>query len=127
MSRYGFCQGNEYENNRYPLVITPITVAQSSVTWQHVFTMRDEHGSYYYPNPVDVKSRVYVRQGLVDIEFRLWHADHPQVWEKHGWLSRTTLAEAAAVYRERGSGADPLLLYDVSVARALLKEEAKHA
>ncbi len=85
--------------------------------------MRDANGSYYYPNPSDHKSRVYVRQGTGGIEFRLWHADYPQVWEKHGWLTRQALSAAAALYRERDGGADPLLLYDASVATALLKEE----
>ncbi len=87
--------------------------------------MRDENGSYYYPCPAAPKSRVYVRRGPEGAEFRLWHADHPQVWEKHGWLGRAALDAAAAMYRERGTGADPLLLYDTAVAEALLQEEER--
>ncbi len=88
--------------------------------------MRDANGSYYHPNPADLKSRVYVRSGPAGAEYRLWHADYPEVWEKHGWLAQETLNAAAALYREQGSGANPLLLYDAGVAAALLKEEERH-
>lgn len=85
--------------------------------------MRDDLGSYYYPNPADTRSRVYVRQGEGGIEFRLWHAEYPLVWEKHGWLPQAALEAAAAMYRENGNSADPMVLYDVAVATALIKEE----
>lgn len=87
--------------------------------------MRDDRGLYYYPNPADPRSRVYVRQGENGIEFRLWHAEHPMVWDKHAWISQTVLEQAAAAYREMGEGADPMALYDIAVARVLLKEEAR--
>ena len=82
--------------------------------------MRDANGLYYYPNPSEPRSRVYVRQGDEGIEFRLWHADHPAVWEKHGWLPLAAIEQAAAAYKERNSGANPLLLYDAAVAQALI-------
>lgn len=87
--------------------------------------MKDDKGLYYHPDPSDYGSRVYVRRGAGDIEFRLWRADHPEVWEKHGWLTYDVVLAAAAMYKERGTGADPLVLYDVNVARALLKDEER--
>lgn len=87
--------------------------------------MRDDRGLYYYPNPADPRSRVYVRQGENGIEFRLWHAEHPMVWDKHAWVPQAVLEQAAAAYREMGAGANPMALYDIAVARVLLKEEAR--
>jgi hypothetical protein len=88
--------------------------------------MRDQNGTYYHPNPADQKTRVYVRRSpepAGEAEFRLWHQDHPEVWEKHGWIGQTAIETAAALYRERGLGkGDPGLLYDLRVARALLKD-----
>lgn len=87
--------------------------------------MRDAQGLYYYPNPADARSRVYVREGENGIEFRLWHADYPMVWDKHSWVPQAVLEQAAAMYREMGKGANPMALYDIAVARVLLKEEAQ--
>ncbi len=86
--------------------------------------MKDQNGLYYYPNPSDVTTRVYVRQGQAAPQFRLWKQDLPDVWEKHGWLDLQVIEAAAAMYRETGSGADPLLLYDTAVAKALIKQDA---
>lgn len=85
--------------------------------------MKDDKGLYYYPSPADPRTRVYVRQGQGGIEFRLWREEHPQVWDKHGWLSYDVVAAASEQYKERGVAADPLVLYDRNVARALLKDE----
>jgi hypothetical protein len=88
--------------------------------------MRDERGLYYYPQPGNSKVRVYVRPGDGDaVEFRLWQAEYPEVWEKHDWIPLDVIRQAAQLYRERGSGrtpGDPLVLYDETVARALLQE-----
>ncbi|MDL2316043.1 hypothetical protein LJC59_03065 [Desulfovibrio sp. OttesenSCG-928-A18] len=84
--------------------------------------MQDEKGLYYHPDPSDVSTRVYVRQGAGGVEFRLWRRDHPEVWETHHWLPFEVVSAAAAMYKERGGGADPLLFYDCNVARALLKQ-----
>lgn len=84
--------------------------------------MKDANGLYYYPNPNEPKARMYVRQGVDDIEFRLWQSDHPEVWEKHDWLGYSLIRSAAAMYKEMGKDADPLLLYDENVARALIQE-----
>ncbi len=88
--------------------------------------MKDDRGLYYYPQPGNTKVRVYVRRGEDSgVEFRLWEAEHAEVWEKHEWLPHAVILEAAAMYKKlgRGSeGADPLVLYDAAVAEALLQE-----
>ena len=86
--------------------------------------MKDDNGLYYYPDPSDRNTRVYVREESGGIEFRLWRTDHPEVWEQHGWLAYEVVSAAAAMYKERGTGADPLAFYDLNVARALVKGEA---
>lgn len=87
--------------------------------------MKDDNGLYYYPDPSDTKTRVYVRQGAGGVEFRLWRADHPEVWEKHQWLAHGVIEAAAAMYKERNEKADPLALYDLNVAKALIKDEER--
>ena len=70
--------------------------------------MKDERGLYYFPNAADHRARMYVRRGEDGgVQFRLWQADHPDVWDRHQW---------------RNADADPLKLYDAAVARALLEE-----
>lgn len=86
--------------------------------------MRDERGLYYHPQPGNAKVRVYVRRRDGDVEFRLWQADHSEVWEAHEWLPVEVIRNAAALYVHdgRGGGADPMRLYDEVVALALLEE-----
>jgi len=88
--------------------------------------MRDERGLYYHPQPGNPKIRVYVRSGDGNaIEFRLWQADYPEVWEKHAWIPLDVIRHAAQLYRERDNNpdqGDPLTLYDETVAKALLQE-----
>lgn len=86
--------------------------------------MRDEKGLYYYAEPGNVKVRVYVRRNATGgVDFRLWEADHPEVWERHGWVPHEAILQAAALYRqERNANADPMRLYDLNVANALIKE-----
>ena len=77
---------------------------------------------YYFPNAADHRARMYVRRGE-DVQFRLWQADHPDVWDRHQWLDLRVIEDAARLYREeRNADADPLKLYDAAVARALLEE-----
>lgn len=86
--------------------------------------MKDKNGLYYYPNPADTSTRVYVQQGPSGPQFRLWRQDMPEVWEKHGWLDMQVIEAAAAMYRESGKGTDPMLLYDSAVALALIKQNS---
>ncbi len=83
--------------------------------------MKDQNGHYYYPDPLDTNTRVYVRNNEGNIEFRLWRGTHPEVWEKHGWLDYNIIKAAAEVYKERGKAVSPIVLYDINVAKALLK------
>jgi hypothetical protein len=83
--------------------------------------MRDHKGLYYYPNPANKKERMYVRENDGVIEFRLWNQDHPEIWEKHGWLDMDIIRRAARMYK--GKGDNPLKLYDLDIARALLREK----
>lgn len=83
--------------------------------------MQDDLGLYYYPDPSNKKTRVYTRAANTSIEFRLWQSDHPEVWEKHGWIPLDVIQNAARMYQEMGRDSDPMLLYDEAVARALLK------
>lgn len=87
--------------------------------------MKDDNGLYYYPDPSDTKTRVYVRESPAGIEFRMWRAEHPEVWERHEWLVYDVILAAVSMYKERGNDADPLAFYDLNVARALLKDEAR--
>ncbi len=84
--------------------------------------MKDSLGLYYYPKPDEVQTRVYVREGEYGVEFRLWRAERPDVWEKHGWLPHSVIEAAAVMYKERSPEADPMRFYDINVAKALLKE-----
>lgn len=86
--------------------------------------MRDERGLYYHARGGDPRVRVYVRRGADgEIEFRLWEATHPEVWDRHPWLPISVIRDAAALYKEeRNPDADPQKLYDVDIAKALLKD-----
>ena len=76
-------------------------------------------GTFYYPKKKKKKERMYVRENEGIVEFRLWHQDHPQVWEKHGWLDMDIIKRAAGIYKNDNQ--DPVKLYDMGVAMALLK------
>lgn len=85
--------------------------------------MKDHNGLYYYPNPAETATRVYVREGRSGPEFRLWRQDIPEVWEKHGWLPLSVIEAAAGMYKKSPENSDPMLLYDKAVAEALLKAD----
>ena len=62
--------------------------------------MKDERGLYYHPQAGNNQARVYVRRGPDgEVEFRLWQADHPEIWERHPWLSLDVVRNAARLYR----------------------------
>ncbi|MFP4168230.1 MAG: hypothetical protein ACLFSY_05195 [Desulfonatronovibrionaceae bacterium] len=87
--------------------------------------MRDDKGVFYYPNAANKKERMYVRRNEDgDIEFRLWNADYPEIWERHGWLDLDLIKRAAEMYAGK-SGDDPKKLYDIHVARAVLNDAEK--
>ncbi|MBQ7617503.1 MAG: hypothetical protein IJS50_01380 [Desulfovibrio sp.] len=86
--------------------------------------MQDERGLYYFPNPLDHKLRVYVRQNGDEIEFRLFHEETPEIWERHPWLNYDVLVAADSLYKkERNAKAEAISIYDLNVARALLSQD----
>lgn len=87
--------------------------------------MKDQNGLYYYPNPADTSTRVYVRNGASGPEFRLWRQEMPEVWEKHGWLPIAVIEAAAKMYSAAPGSADPMLLYDKAVAEALISQDRR--
>jgi len=85
--------------------------------------MKDDRGFYYFHSLQTRDTRMYVRENDGLIEFRLWSRENPEVWERHGWLPFEAVAQAADLYKERGTGRNPLALYDLAVAKRLLKDD----
>jgi hypothetical protein len=83
--------------------------------------MKDDRGHYYYPFPQNKRVRMYVRQGVEGIDFRLWNQEDPQLWTEHGWLSHEAIAAASVMYQKKGF--DPDQAYDLKLAKALLAED----
>ena len=84
--------------------------------------MEDDRGLYYYPFPGNKRVRMYVREGVQDIEFRMWNQDDAQMWDEHGWVPYGAVLQAQSIYS--GRGFDPRLAYDIRMAQALLREHA---
>ncbi len=84
--------------------------------------MKDERGLFYYPDPADRQTRVYVAIEDNEVHFRIWRDDRPDVWDRHGWVPYSAIQQAAELYRQMGREADPMLLYDIAVAKVLLRE-----
>ncbi len=89
--------------------------------------MKDSLGLYYFPKPADHSLRVYVRMGADQkIEFRLWKEGMPELWERHPWIPHDVLSLANDLYhKERNENADNLGLYDMSIAKLIIEEDAK--
>ena len=82
--------------------------------------MKDERGTYYTPSLQHPEVRMYVRDNDGVIEFRLFNPTEPIVWEKHQWVPYDAIRQAAEMYKERGTGRNPLALYDLDIAKTLL-------
>lgn len=87
--------------------------------------MQDKEGIFYYPYPENKRIRMYVREQDGAVEFRLSNLDHPEIWERHGWLDMDIIKRGARMFEERGAKADPTKIYDLDTARYLLKETGK--
>jgi len=87
--------------------------------------VQDKDGIYYYPYPENKRIRMYVREQDGNIEFRLSNTDHPEIWERHGWLDLDIIRRGAKMLEERGSKVDPTNIYDLETAHYLLKEARK--
>jgi hypothetical protein len=86
--------------------------------------MKDDKGLYYYPFPNNKRVRMYVRPVGSQICFRLWNADDPILWEKHGWMPYEAILQASSQYQKKQGGIDPNRAYDIEAAKALIREEA---
>lgn len=85
--------------------------------------MKDERGLYYLPSMQERSTRMYVREQDGEVEFRLYSTENPQIWEGHGWLTYDQVRQAAEVYRqERNRDRNPLALYDLEVAKRLIRD-----
>lgn len=85
--------------------------------------MHDQHGAYYYPNPAQKTTRMYVQEQDGVIHFRLYSSEDPQIWERHGWLPLEVIKQAASLYAGEN---DPTRLYDEAIAQEVLRQ-AKEA
>lgn len=87
--------------------------------------MKDKTGLYYYPFPQNKRVRMYVREAGGSIEFRLWHADDPTLWEQHGWVPYEAIQQARSMFS--GNHFDPEQAYDIRIARVLIKDDQNEA
>lgn len=89
--------------------------------------MKDEKGLYYYPSMQQRATRMYVRENADgDVEYRLWNAQNPELWEKHEWITRQVVEAAVPMFQNRSEEhkkRNPLSLYDAEVARRLIDED----
>ncbi|NJB69290.1 hypothetical protein GGQ74_002987 [Desulfobaculum xiamenense] len=87
--------------------------------------MKDDRGLYYYPSMQTHDVRMYVRETPDgDIEFRMWHKDMPHVWETHEWIPIDVVKAAAVQYGHPDR--NPMGLYDLEVAKRLIREDRVH-
>ena len=85
--------------------------------------MKDERGLYYYPFPMNQNVRMYVREGVDEVWFRMWNADDPELWDEHGWVPYDAIKKAQGIYEAKDF--DPKQAYDIQIAQALIKEDKK--
>ena len=83
--------------------------------------MKDQRGHYYYPFPENKRVRMYVQQVGPEVCFRMWNADDPEMWEKHGWVPYGAVQEASGMFKRRDKF-DPQRAYDLDLALTLLRE-----
>ena len=84
--------------------------------------MQDKLGLYYNPILENKNIRMYVRAGSDNVEFRMWNADDPGMWDDHGWIEWPAIQQAGDLYKEEGRGKPPIHLYDIEIAERLLKD-----
>jgi hypothetical protein len=83
--------------------------------------MKDDNGFYYYPFPDNKRVRMYVKQEIGTIFFRLWSADDAMLWQEHGWVPHEAIQKATEMYNKK-SGFNPDKAYDLAIAKAVLKD-----
>ncbi|MFO7838780.1 MAG: hypothetical protein R6X08_04685 [Desulfosalsimonadaceae bacterium] len=82
--------------------------------------MKDKLGVFYYPFPDNKRVRMYVAQDEETVYFRLWSADDEKLWQEHGWVPYEAVQEAMKMYE--GNQFRPARAYDLSIAKAMLRE-----
>lgn len=83
--------------------------------------MKDKDGGlYYYPFPENKQIRMYVTESGGSVLFRMWRQDDASLWEEHGWVPHDAVVQAADMYN--GKNFDPKKVYDIQIARALLRD-----
>ena len=87
---------------------------------QGMILMKDDNGFYYYPFPDNKQVRMYVKEEKNTIYFRLWNSEDEKLWKDHGWVPYEAIQQASDIYS--GNSFNPGEAYDISIARALLKE-----
>ena len=55
----------------------------------------------------------------------MWNSEHAEIWERHDWIPYDAIEAAAAEYKARKAGTDPLEMYDLNVAKRLLADEGE--
>jgi hypothetical protein len=64
---------------------------------------------------------MYVRPADDEIEFRLWNQDDPGMWMEHGWVPYSAIRQAKTMYK--GGAFDPKKAYDLTLAKALIRDD----
>jgi hypothetical protein len=85
--------------------------------------MKDKTGLYYYPFPENKQVRMYVRQAQDSVQFRMWQADDPTLWQQHGWVDYDAIIKAASMFSKNSF--DPKSAYDIRIAKALIREDSE--
>lgn len=84
--------------------------------------MKDKDGGiYYYPFPENKRVRMYVKEMTGNVLFRMWNQDDENMWQEHGWVPFDAVIQAADMYT--GKNFDPKKVYDIHIARALIRDE----
>lgn len=84
--------------------------------------MRDDKGIYYFPFIQNKKVRMYVREVENSVWFRIWDAKNDAIWKEHNWVPYDAIKKAASVYNNK-NGFDPNQVYDIKLAKTLIKEQ----
>ncbi len=88
--------------------------------------MQDDRGVYYHPFPRNRQTRVYVKKSKGTIWFRLWSSRTVELWDEHGWVPHNAIKKAASMFGNNNNF-DPGVVYDIEVARELIRIAEKDA
>ena len=83
--------------------------------------MEDKKGIYYYPFPQNKRVKMYVMECENTICFRMLNEDDPEMWANHGWVPYEAILQAQEMFT--GEKFKPAQVYDIKLAKAILKKE----